>query len=78
MAKRIVFCADGTWNGPEKQTGVAPIDAADEHGELHGAKVTNVVRKLFREPGRTRRIAGDDDAARRAGRKIVADAAGRR
>ena len=46
MPKRIVFCADGTWNGPEKQTGVAPIDSADEHGELEGAKVTNVV-KLF-------------------------------
>ena len=46
MPKRIVFCADGTWNGPEKQTGVAPIDSADEHGELAGAKVTNVV-KLF-------------------------------
>jgi uncharacterized protein (DUF2235 family) len=46
MPKRIVFCADGTWNGPEKQTGVAPIDSADEHGELQGAKVTNVV-KLF-------------------------------
>ena len=46
MAKRIVFCADGTWNGPQQQTGVAPIDSNDEHGELHGAKVTNVV-KLF-------------------------------
>lgn len=46
MPKRIVFCADGTWNGPEPQTGVATMDAGDEHGELSGAKVTNVV-KLF-------------------------------
>ena len=46
MPKRIVFCADGTWNGPEPATGVTPIDAGDEHGELNGAKVTNVV-KLF-------------------------------
>jgi uncharacterized protein (DUF2235 family) len=46
MPKRIVFCADGTWNGPESQTGVAPIDSSDDHGELSGAKVTNVV-KLF-------------------------------
>jgi uncharacterized protein (DUF2235 family) len=46
MPKRIVFCADGTWNGPEPQTGVGPIDSADDHGELSGAKVTNVV-KLF-------------------------------
>jgi uncharacterized protein (DUF2235 family) len=27
MPKRIVFCADGTWNGPEQQTGVTPIDS---------------------------------------------------
>ena len=50
MPKRIVFCADGTWNGPEKQTGVAAIDSADEHGELQSAKVTNVV-KLFANLG---------------------------
>jgi uncharacterized protein (DUF2235 family) len=46
MPKRIVFCADGTWNGPEAQTGVAPMDSTDDQGELLGAKVTNVV-KLF-------------------------------
>jgi uncharacterized protein (DUF2235 family) len=46
MPKRIVFCADGTWNGPEEQTGVAPMDSADNQGELQGAQVTNVV-KLF-------------------------------
>jgi uncharacterized protein (DUF2235 family) len=46
MPKRIVFCADGTWNGPEAQTGVAPMDSTDDQGELQGAKVTNVV-KLF-------------------------------
>ncbi len=46
MAKKIVFCADGTWNGPEERTGVSVTDAADEAGELSSAKVTNVV-KLF-------------------------------
>ena len=46
MPKRIVFCADGTWNGPEQQTGVSAIDGDDEHGELPKSSVTNVV-KLF-------------------------------
>jgi uncharacterized protein (DUF2235 family) len=45
MAKRIVFCADGTWNGPEEQTRVNAIDDNDEHGEPD-AQITNVV-KLF-------------------------------
>jgi uncharacterized protein (DUF2235 family) len=53
MSKRIVFCADGTWNGPEPQTGVAPIDSGDEHGELAGAKVTNVVKLFANLGGRT-------------------------
>jgi uncharacterized protein (DUF2235 family) len=46
MPKRIVFCADGTWNGPESETGVSVIDGNDDHGELLKSKVTNVV-KLF-------------------------------
>lgn len=50
MPKKIVFCADGTWNGPEERTGVVPIDGDDRHGELQGSKVTNVV-KLFANLG---------------------------
>ena len=46
MPKKIIFCADGTWNGPEQQTGVSAIDGSDEHGELPQSNVTNVV-KLF-------------------------------
>jgi glutathione S-transferase len=46
MPKKIIFCADGTWNGPEDQTGVSAVEAADDRGELKGGKVTNVV-KLF-------------------------------
>jgi uncharacterized protein (DUF2235 family) len=46
MAKTIIFCADGTWNGPEQQTGVSAIEGNDEHGELTKSNVTNVV-KLF-------------------------------
>jgi uncharacterized protein (DUF2235 family) len=46
MAKKIVFCADGTWNGPEKLTKVSATEDADNAGELSSAPVTNVV-KLF-------------------------------
>src|SRR5262245_48402840 len=46
MAKRIVFCADGTWNGPEKKKhdDDAPR-VTDESGEPD-TEVTNVL-KLF-------------------------------
>ncbi len=46
MPKNIVFCADGTWNGPAQQTGVSTIDDADAHGEVAQSAITNVV-KLF-------------------------------
>jgi uncharacterized protein (DUF2235 family) len=46
MAKNIVFCADGTWNGPEDETGYSVIDDDDAHGEIDNSSVTNVV-KLF-------------------------------
>ena len=46
MPKQIIFCADGTWNGPETQTGVSATDGSDNHGEVSGSSVTNVV-KLF-------------------------------
>lgn len=46
MPKTIIFCADGTWNGPEERTGVSATETNDDHGEIEGAQVTNVV-KLF-------------------------------
>ena len=73
MPKRIVFCADGTWNGPEQQTGVAPIDSADEHGELQGAKVTNVVKLFANLAGR---VTPQTMTMRDEQEKIVPDAAG--
>ncbi len=44
--KRILFCADGTWNGPETKTGASVIDGQDDAGEIAAAAVTNVI-KLF-------------------------------
>ncbi|HYM36228.1 MAG TPA: DUF2235 domain-containing protein [Steroidobacteraceae bacterium] len=44
MAKTIVFCADGTWNGPEEATGKSAIDDGDDSGELPGNQLTNVAK----------------------------------
>jgi uncharacterized protein (DUF2235 family) len=44
MPKTIIFCADGTWNGPEDQTGTSASDADDIAGELTGAELTNVAK----------------------------------
>src|SRR5256885_2092969 len=46
MPKTIVFCADGTWNGPQDRTQVSALDDTDTHGELDAGAITNVV-KLF-------------------------------
>jgi uncharacterized protein (DUF2235 family) len=52
MSKAIIFCADGTWNGPEEQTGKPVADADDNAGELHGGTVTNVVKLYSNLAGR--------------------------
>jgi uncharacterized protein (DUF2235 family) len=73
MPKRIVFCADGTWNGPESQTGVAPMDSPDDHGELQGAKVTNVVKLFANLAGR---VTPQTMTMRDEQEKLLPDAAG--
>ena len=45
MAKTIIYCADGTWNGPEDKTGVSVLNGDDHEGEI-GDGYTNVL-KLF-------------------------------
>ena len=73
MPKRIVFCADGTWNGPEQQTGVTPIDSDDNHGELNGATVTNVVKLFANLAGR---VTPETMTMRDEQEKVLLDAAG--
>jgi uncharacterized protein (DUF2235 family) len=52
MAKQIIFCADGTWNGPENETGKSVADGDDKAGELSGDTVTNVVKFFSNLAGR--------------------------
>lgn len=44
MPKTIVFCADGTWNGPENATGSSMLDSDDMQGELEKSSSTNVLK----------------------------------
>jgi len=44
--KKIIFCADGTWNSAEDKTGAPPLDSKEDIGEVSLTGVTNVV-KLF-------------------------------
>jgi uncharacterized protein (DUF2235 family) len=73
MPKTIVFCADGTWNGPESQTGVTPMDSADDKGELQGSKVTNVVKLFANLAGR---VTPQTMTMRDEQEKLLPDAAG--
>ncbi|MGC3982785.1 MAG: DUF2235 domain-containing protein [Steroidobacteraceae bacterium] len=52
MSKSIIFCADGTWNGPEDQTGKSVTDNGDNDGELRGDALTNVVKFYSNLAGR--------------------------
>jgi uncharacterized protein (DUF2235 family) len=44
MAKTLVFCADGTWNGPEDASGESVLECQDIATELTCNSLTNVVK----------------------------------
>jgi glutathione S-transferase len=73
MSKRIIFCADGTWNGPEQQTGVSAIDGDDQHGELSESSVTNVVKLFANLAGR---VTPDTLALQNEQEKVLVNADG--
>jgi hypothetical protein len=53
MPKNIVFCADGTWNGPSEETGLSVTDTDDTAGEVQTTvgNVTNVFKLFSNLPG---------------------------
>lgn len=73
MPKIIIFCADGTWNGPADETGRSVVDGPDDAGELLAGTPTNVL-KLYTN------LAGmgtlDTVALANEHEKICADATG--
>ncbi len=73
MAKTIIFCADGTWNGPEDETGQSVADGEDNAGELTGDTVTNVVKFYSNLAGRP---TTETVMLRNEQEKVLNDAAG--
>jgi glutathione S-transferase len=73
MSKSIVFCADGTWNGPDDATGASVIDSADVHGELLTSSVTNVVKLYASLAGQ---VTPDTVRLNDEQEKVLVDAAG--
>ena len=73
MSKTIVFCADGTWNGPPEHTNVSALDDADSHGELAAGAVTNVVKLFANLAGR---VTPDTLALQNEQEKVLLDASG--
>lgn len=70
MAKNVVFCADGTWNGPSERTGLSVTEADDTDDEVAEADGTNVL-KLFTN------LAGvSTETSRREHEKVLRDDAG--
>lgn len=74
MSKTIIFCTDGTWDGPQDATGESVLDSADAAGELVTSSLTNVV-KLYAN------LAGaplpDTLALRDEDERILTDPAGK-
>src|SRR4051794_34080542 len=72
MSRNIVFCADGTWNGPP--TKADEVDASDDE-DNSPPKITNVV-KLFENLAGT--ITPETQALRNEREKVLAAPAGGR
>ncbi len=73
MSKQIVFCADGTWNGPGSPPGQDDIDGAKQGDADVDDNVTNVV-KLFANLGG--QVTAETQALHNEAEKVLKDAAG--
>lgn len=71
--KTIIFCADGTWDGPEDASGESVLDSDDLPQELAATALTNVVKLYANLAGAT--LPGAV-ALQNEDEKIVLDAAG--
>jgi uncharacterized protein (DUF2235 family) len=73
MTKRIIFCADGTWNGPDEETKASVLDGDDRNGEFRDVPVTNVVKLFSNLAGR---VTPETMALPDEQEKVVIDAKG--
>jgi uncharacterized protein (DUF2235 family) len=73
MAKNIIFCADGTWNGPEDASGESVLESEDIAEELTDTALTNVVKLYANLCGST---LPDTVALKNEDEKVCVDAEG--
>src|SRR5262245_36758687 len=73
MAKQIVFCADGTWNGPGDAAGTTDIDSASPQDPVVNDEVTNVVKLFVNLRGQ---VTAESQALKNETEMVCKDAAG--
>src|SRR5262245_20229944 len=73
MPKQIIFCADGTWNGPGDSAGTSDIDNATPQDPVVNDEATNVVKLFVKLRGQ---VTADSQALQNETEKVFRDAAG--
>src|SRR6185436_3569301 len=73
MSKQIIFCADGTWNGPGQPAGTTDIDSAGPADPVINDGVTNVVKLFVNLRGQ---VTADSQALKNETETVLKDAAG--
>ncbi|MEJ0038596.1 MAG: DUF2235 domain-containing protein [Gammaproteobacteria bacterium] len=73
MSKQIVFCADGTWNGPGEAAGTTDIDSAAPQDTAINDEVTNVVKLFVNLRGQ---VTAESQALHNETEMVCKDAAG--
>ena len=73
MAKQIIFCADGTWNGPGDSAGTTDIDSATPQDPVANDEVTNVVKLFVNLRGQ---VTAESQALKNETEMVCRDAAG--
>ena len=73
MAKQIIFCADGTWNGPGEANSTTDIDSASPQDPVINDEVTNVVKLFVNLRGQ---VTAESQALKNETEMVCKDSAG--
>lgn len=73
MPKNIIFCADGTWDGPEEASGESVLQPKNATSELADTALTNVVKLYANLAGAT---SPDSIALKDEDEKMLTDSEG--
>src|SRR5689334_13337454 len=72
MSKQIIFCADGTWNGPGDSS-ATDIDSTAQQDPIAESEVTNVVKLFVNLRGQ---VTAETQALKNETETVCRDAAG--